>query len=35
MAAEFGILIPTREAIMSGRPQTAPLLAAFAAWKKV
>jgi probable F420-dependent oxidoreductase len=25
--AEFGILIPTREAIMSGRPETAPLLA--------
>ena len=27
MAAEFGVLIPTREAIMSGRPATAPLLA--------
>jgi probable F420-dependent oxidoreductase len=27
MAAEFGVLIPTREAIMSGRPETAPLLA--------
>jgi probable F420-dependent oxidoreductase len=27
MAAEFGVLIPTREAVMSGRPQTAPLLA--------
>jgi len=26
MAAEFGVLIPTREAIMSGRPETAPLL---------
>jgi len=26
MAVEFGVLIPTREAIMSGRPQTAPLL---------
>jgi probable F420-dependent oxidoreductase len=26
MAVEFGILIPTREAIMSGRPETAPLL---------
>jgi probable F420-dependent oxidoreductase len=25
--AEFGVLIPTREAIMSGRPETAPLLA--------
>ena len=27
MSVEFGILIPTREAVMSGRPQTAPLLA--------
>lgn len=27
MAIEFGVLIPTREAIMSGRPETAPLLA--------
>jgi probable F420-dependent oxidoreductase len=27
MAAEFGVLIPTREAIMSGRPETGPLLA--------
>jgi probable F420-dependent oxidoreductase len=27
MATEFGVLLPTREAIMSGRPQTAPLLA--------
>ena len=27
MAAEFGVLIPTREAIMSGRPDTGPLLA--------
>jgi probable F420-dependent oxidoreductase len=27
MAVEFGVLLPTREAIMSGRPQTAPLLA--------
>src|SRR4030095_8186379 len=27
MATEFGVLIPTREAIMSGRPETAPLLA--------
>jgi probable F420-dependent oxidoreductase len=26
MAAELGVLIPTREAIMSGRPETAPLL---------
>jgi alkanesulfonate monooxygenase SsuD/methylene tetrahydromethanopterin reductase-like flavin-dependent oxidoreductase (luciferase family) len=26
MAVEFGVLIPTREAIMSGRPETAPLL---------
>ena len=26
MSVEFGVLIPTREAIMSGRPQTAPLL---------
>jgi probable F420-dependent oxidoreductase len=27
MAVEFGVLIPTREAIMSGRPETASLLA--------
>jgi alkanesulfonate monooxygenase SsuD/methylene tetrahydromethanopterin reductase-like flavin-dependent oxidoreductase (luciferase family) len=27
MAIELGVLIPTREAIMSGRPETAPLLA--------
>ncbi|HEX9818399.1 MAG TPA: LLM class flavin-dependent oxidoreductase [Methylomirabilota bacterium] len=27
MPVEFGVLIPTREAIMSGRPETAPLLA--------
>ena len=27
MAVEFGILLPTREAVMSGRPETAPLLA--------
>src|SRR5262244_2517612 len=27
MATEFGVLIPTREAIMSGRPETGPLLA--------
>ncbi|MGH7356708.1 MAG: LLM class flavin-dependent oxidoreductase [Candidatus Rokuibacteriota bacterium] len=27
MAVELGILIPTREAVMSGRPETAPLLA--------
>jgi len=27
MAVEFGVLIPTREAVMSGRPETAPLLA--------
>src|SRR2546426_3045159 len=26
MATQFGVLIPTREAVMSGRPQTAPLL---------
>ncbi len=26
MATEFGLLLPTREAIMSGRPETAPLL---------
>jgi alkanesulfonate monooxygenase SsuD/methylene tetrahydromethanopterin reductase-like flavin-dependent oxidoreductase (luciferase family) len=26
MAVEFGVLVPTREAIMSGRPETAPLL---------
>ena len=27
MPLEFGVLIPTREAIMSGRPETGPLLA--------
>src|SRR5215813_14150694 len=27
MTVEFGVLLPTREAVMSGRPQTAPLLA--------
>ncbi len=27
MPVEFGLLIPTREAVMSGRPETAPLLA--------
>ena len=27
MATQFGVLIPTREAVMSGRPETAPLLA--------
>src|SRR5689334_25187254 len=27
MGVEFGVLIPTREVVMSGRPQTAPLLA--------
>src|SRR5881394_24346 len=27
MATQFGVLIPTREAIMSGRPETGPLLA--------
>src|SRR3990167_2895159 len=26
MTAEFGVLLPTREAVMSGRPETAPLL---------
>jgi probable F420-dependent oxidoreductase len=26
MTVEFGVLIPTREVVMSGRPQTAPLL---------
>src|ERR1051325_6088364 len=26
MSVEFGVLIPTREAVMSGRPDTAPLL---------
>jgi len=26
MSVEFGVLIPTREVVMSGRPQTAPLL---------
>src|SRR5713101_158393 len=27
MTVEFGVLLPTREAMMSGRPETAPLLA--------
>jgi probable F420-dependent oxidoreductase len=27
MPVEFGVLLPTREAVMSGRPETAPLLA--------
>ena len=27
MAVEFGVLIPTREAVMSGHPETAPLIA--------
>jgi alkanesulfonate monooxygenase SsuD/methylene tetrahydromethanopterin reductase-like flavin-dependent oxidoreductase (luciferase family) len=27
MSVEFGVLIPTREVVMSGRPETAPLLA--------
>jgi len=27
MAIEFGVLLPTREVVMSGRPETAPLLA--------
>jgi len=27
MGVEFGVLIPTREVVMSGRPETAPLLA--------
>jgi probable F420-dependent oxidoreductase len=27
MAVEFGVLLPTREGIMSGRPETAPILA--------
>jgi probable F420-dependent oxidoreductase len=27
MAVEFGVLLPTREAIMSGRPETGPMLA--------
>src|SRR5437870_12781081 len=27
MATQFGVLIPTREAIMSGRPESGPLLA--------
>src|SRR4029453_15942212 len=26
MAVEFGVLIPTREAVMSGRPEASPLL---------
>jgi len=26
MATEFGVLIPTREAVMSARPETAPLI---------
>ena len=31
MTAEFGVLLPAREAVMSGRPETAPLLTAVAA----
>jgi alkanesulfonate monooxygenase SsuD/methylene tetrahydromethanopterin reductase-like flavin-dependent oxidoreductase (luciferase family) len=31
MTAEFGVLLPTREAVMSGRSETAPLLAVVAA----
>ena len=27
MTVEIGVLLPTREAVMSGRPETAPLLA--------
>src|ERR1700756_3449805 len=27
MSTEFGVLLPTREAVMSGRPETAPMLA--------
>jgi probable F420-dependent oxidoreductase len=27
MAVEFGVLLPTRETVMSGRPETAPMLA--------
>src|SRR5437660_249627 len=27
MAVEFGVLLPTREAVMSGRPETASMLA--------
>src|SRR2546428_1501618 len=27
MTVEFGVLIPTREVVMSGRPETGPLLA--------
>src|SRR5437667_9675946 len=27
MGVEFGVLIPTREVVMSGRPETGPLLA--------
>ena len=27
MTVEFGVLLPTREAVMSGRPETAPMLA--------
>jgi probable F420-dependent oxidoreductase len=27
MSVEFGVLLPTREAVMSGRPETAPMLA--------
>ena len=27
MATEFGVLLPTRESVMSGRMETAPLLA--------
>src|SRR5712692_7599102 len=26
MTVEFGVLLPTREAVMSGRPETAPLM---------
>ena len=26
MTVEFGVLLPTREAVMSGRPETGPLL---------
>ena len=27
MTVEFGVLLPTREAVMSGRPETGPMLA--------
>ena len=27
MAVEFGVLLPTREAVMSGRSETGPMLA--------